>query len=59
MTTAWHKPTTLGLTEKLVKLNAGLREIFPQIVEAQAEAMKRMAETVVASQCIPKEKPHE
>ena len=59
MTTAWHKPTTLGLVEKLSQVNAGLREIFPKIVEAQAEAVKRMAATVVASQCIPKEKSHE
>jgi len=50
MTANWRKPTTLGLAEKLRELNTRLREIIPMLVEAQGEAIKRMAETAVAAQ---------
>ena len=46
----WKQPTTLGLAEKLKELNARLREVLPMLVEAQGEAVKRMAETAVAAQ---------
>jgi len=59
MTAAWRKPTTLGLAEKLRELNTRLREIIPMLVEAQGEAIKRMAETAVAAQPKPVEGQHE
>jgi len=46
----WRKPTTLGLAEKLRELNTRLREIIPMLVEAQGEAVKRMAETAIVAQ---------
>jgi len=46
----WRKPTTLGLAEKLRELNTRLREIIPKLVEAQGEAIKRMAETAISAQ---------
>jgi len=59
MTAAWRKPTTLGLAEKLRELNTRLREIIPMLVEAQGEAIKRMAETAVAAQPKPVEVNHD
>ena len=59
MTATWRKPTTLGLAEKLRELNTRLREIIPKLVEAQGEAIKRMAETAVAAQPKPVEGKHE
>ncbi len=44
------QPTTLGLAEKLKEVNARLREIIPMLVEAQGEAVKRMAQTAIAAQ---------
>ena len=57
--TQWKQPTTLGLTEKLKELNARLREVLPMLVEAQGEAVKRMAETAVAAQPKPVEEAHD
>jgi hypothetical protein len=48
--THWKQPTTLSLAEKLKELNARLREVLPLLVQAQGEAIKRMAETAVAAQ---------
>ena len=59
MTAAWRKPTTLGLAEKLKEVNTRLREIIPMLVEAQGEAVKRMAETAIAAQPKPEEGRHE
>ena len=50
MTATWSKPTTFGLAEKLKEVNNKLREIIPMLVEAQGEAVKRMAETAIAAQ---------
>jgi len=55
----WCKPTTLGLAEKLRELSTRLREIIPKLVEAQGEAIKRMAETAVAAQPKPVEVNHD
>ena len=57
--TQWKQPTTLGLAEKLKELNARLREVLPMLVEAQSEAVKRMAETAVAAQPKPVEEAHD
>ncbi len=50
MNAKWKQPTTLGLAEKLKEVNARLREIIPMLVEAQGEAVKRMAQTAIAAQ---------
>ncbi len=55
MTAQWKQPTTLGLAEKLKELNIRLREALPMLVEAQGEAVKRMAETAVVAQPKPVE----
>ena len=59
MTATWRKPTTLGLAEKLKEVNIRLRDLIPMLVEAQGEAIKRMAETAVAAQPKPVEGQHE
>ncbi len=55
----WKQPTTLGLAEKLKELNARLREVLPLLVQAQGEAVKRMAETAVVAQPKPVEGPND
>ena len=59
MNAQWRQPTTLGLAEKLKEVNTRLREIIPMLVEAQGEAVKRMAETAIAAQPKPEEGRHE
>ncbi len=46
----WKKHTLNGLSEKLRAIALELRSLAPKVVETQAEALKNMAETVVASQ---------
>ena len=48
MKAKWRQPTTLGLAERLKEVNEKLREVLPQIIEAQAKALEGIAQTAIS-----------
>jgi hypothetical protein len=50
MSARWVKPDSITLVARLDEINKQLTSLCPQLLEMQAESVKRMAETAILAQ---------